>query len=318
MADIKKLLKGVQENIFLKPYTTFKIGGEARYFYIAENVENIKQAVQIAKEFKMPYYIIGNGSNILVSDQGFSGLVIKLQTTNYKLKTEKIVCDSGVSLGKLINEIVKSELTGVEWLIGIPGTVGGAIYGNAGAFGHSLSEVVESVLVFNPESLKEEVLSGKECDFTYRHSIFKDKKYIILSAVLKLKKGGRVESEKTIKEYILKRRGKHPSGPSAGSVFKNPLIADNQKVFEKLIKKYSEAEKFKLTGKIPAGWLIEKYGLLGKKIGGAMISAEHGNFIINIGGARAEDVIILISLIKQKIRDNFDIQLEEEIQYVGF
>ncbi len=318
MADIKTLLKGVQENIPLAPYTTFKIGGPARYFYIAKTNEEIKQAAQVAKKLELPYYIIGNGSNILVSDKGFNGLVIKLQTANCKLQTNIIECDSGVPLGKLVNESVNAGLTGLEWAIGIPGTLGGAIYGNAGAFGYFVGEVIESVKVFNLDSLEEEILTVKECDFAYRHSVFKEKKYIILSAVLKLKKGDGTESEKIIKEYIAKRIAKNPAGPSAGSVFKNPLIKENQKAFEKLSKRYPDIEKFRSTGKISAGWLIEKYGLKGKKIGGAMVSEEHGNFIVNAGGAKAEDVIMLISLIKEKIRVNFGIQLEEEIQYAGF
>lgn len=318
MADIKNLLKAVQENIPLAPYTTFKIGGQARYFYIAKTAESIKQAAQVAKELKLAYYVIGNGSNILVSDKGFDGLVIRIMNHELRIKNQEIFVESGISLGKLAADSVKGGLAGLEWLIGIPGTLGGAIYGNAGAFGYSLGEIIESVQVFNPDNLEEEILSGKECEFGYRHSVFKEKKYIILSAVLKLKKGDKAESEKIMREYIAKRRVKHPIGPSAGSVFKNPPIEENEKVFEKLIKQYPEIEKFKASGKIPAGWLIEKYGLLGKKIGGAMVSEEHGNFIINAGGAKAEDVIILISLIKQKIRVNFGPQLEEEIQYVGF
>lgn len=318
MADIKNLLKGVQENILLAPYTTFKIGGPARYFFVAKTVEDIKKAVQVAKELKLPYYIIGNGSNILVSDRGFDGLAIRIMSYGLKITGQKIFVESGFALGKIVMDSVKGGLSGLEWLIGIPGTVGGAISGNAGAYGHSIGDTIESVKILNADSGKEDVLSGKECSFSYRHSIFKEKKYIILSAILKLKKGDKKESEKKIKEYISKRQGKHPVGPSAGSVFKNPLIIENQKVFEKLVKKYPEIEKFKVTGRIPAGWLVEEYGLLGKKIGGAMISKEHGNFIINAGGANAEDVIMLISLIKQKIRVNFGIQMEEEIRYVGF
>lgn len=318
MPDVNNLLIGVQENIQLAPYTTFKIGGNARYFYITKTSLEIKKAIQVANELKLPYYILGNGSNILVSDGGFDGLVIRIMNRGLEIADQNICVESGVALSKLVMDSINGGLTGLEWLIGIPGTVGGAIYGNAGAYGHSLGEAVKIVKVFNPGSLKEEILSGNECGFSYRHSAFKENKYIILSAILELKKGDRPESEKKIKEYILNRQGKHPIGPSAGSVFKNPLISENQKVFEKLVKQYPELEKFKSAGKIPAGWLIEEYGLLGKKIGGAMVSKEHGNFIINTGSATALDVVTLISLIKQKVRVNFNIQLEEEIQYVGF
>lgn len=312
------LLEGIQENILLAPYTTFKIGGKARYFYVAKNTAEIKKAVEFAKGLNLPYYIIGNGSNILVSDRGFDGLVIRVMNLNFEIADKGLYVESGITLNKLVIDSVKEGLTGLEWLIGIPGTVGGAILGNAGAFGYSLGDVVESVKVLDPDNLKEETLSAKECDFSYRNSIFKTKKYIILGATLKLKKGDKEENERMIKEYIAKRQGKHPAGPSAGSVFKNPLIKENQKAFKGILKRYPEAEKFKETGKIPVGWLVEEYGLLGKKIGGAKIPDVHGNFIINTGNATAEDVVMLISLIKQKIRVNFNIQLEEEIQYVGF
>jgi len=320
MPNVKELLKGIQENIQLAPYTTFKIGGEARYFYIAKTSGEIKQALQFAKEQKLPYYIIGNGSNLLVSDKGFDGLVVKIQNKDFDLdiKNGSINAGAGINLTILVRMSIDADLAGLEWMIGIPGTLGGAIYGNAGAFGHSIGEAIKSVKVLNPDNLAEEILTGEECGFSYRHSIFKEKKYIILSASLKLRKGDKAESEKTMKENIARRQGRHPIGPSAGSVFKNPSISENQKAFEQIVKKYPEAEQFRINGKIPAGWLIEEYGLKGKKIGGAMVSQEHGNFIINVGGAKAEDVIMLISLIKEKIRVNFGIELEEEIQYVGF
>jgi len=318
MSNVNDLLKNVQENIPLAPYTTFKIGGPARYFFIAKNIEEIKNAIKVAKDLKIPYFILGNGSNVLISDSGFGGLVIKIDDRELKIENNEIYAGAGVMLAALVKESTNAGLTGLEWLAGIPGTLGGAIYGNAGAFGYSIGEVAETVKVFDPGDLMEKTLSKSDCNFGYRHSIFKEKKYIILGADLKLKKGELEESAKLASEYLSKRKGKHPIGPSAGSIFKNPLIKENQKAYEKLIKQYPEIEKFKATGKIPAGWLIGQFGLCGKEIGGAMVSKEHGNFIVNIGGAKAEDVIILTSLIKQKIRVNFGIQLAEEIQYVGF
>lgn len=329
MPKVKDLLKDVQENISLAQYTTFKIGGPARYFYIAKTAEEIVNAVKIAKSKEIPFYILGNGSNVLVSDAGFNGLVIKLQTTNYKLQATNIESDTGVNLAKLVVESAKAGLTGLEWAIGIPGTVGGAIVGNAGAFGHSISEFTESVWVLDTETLTERAVGNAECEFGYRSSIFQPKadqpradkeckNYVIIKTVLKLSKGDPEKIKGQIKEYLEKRKERHPQGPSAGSIFKNPSIAENQKAFEKLAKKFPEAEKFRAAGKIPAGWLVDELGLRGKKIGGAIISQKHGNFIINAGGAKAEDVIMLISLIKQKVRVNFGIQLQEEIQYVGF
>lgn len=318
MSSVNDLLKGVQENIPLAPYTTFKIGGEARYFYIAKTADEIKQAVKVAKESKLPYYIIGNGSNILVSDGGFGGLIIKIKNQEIKITGNEISAGAGVMLANLVGEAAKEGLTGLEWMAGIPGTIGGAIYGNAGAFGGSLGEKIETVEVFDPDGLATKLMNRKECEFAYRGSIFRKNKYIILGAVFKLEKGDPAIISGLIKDNI-KKRSHLPKGyPSAGSVFKNPLIAENQKAYENMLKKFPEAEKFKATGKIPAGWLTEEYGLLGKKIGGAMIAKDHGNFILNAGGAKAEDVIMLTGLIKEKIRVKFGIQLEEEIQYVGF
>lgn len=331
MTDIKNLLKDVQEDILLAPYTTFKIGGPAKYFYAAKTVAEIKQAAQVAKELELPYYIIGNGSNILVSDQGFDGLVIKVQNKecNIDVKNKVIKAGAGIGLNVLVRKSIDAGLTGLEWMIGIPGTLGGAIYSNAGAFGHSISENIESVEVLNDEKKSQEVLAARDCQFGYRTSVFKstnehllskkESKFIILSAMLRLGVGNKKESEDLIKDYLAKRNKNQPIGSfNAGSIFKNPLISENQKVFERIARKYFEVEEFRANGKIPAGWLIEEYGLKGKKIGGAMISEKHGNVIINTGTAKAEDVIMLISLIKQKIRVNFGIQLEEEIQYVGF
>ncbi len=323
MADIKDLLKGVRENIPLAQYTTFKIGGPARYFYIAKTTEEIVNAVKIAKSKEIPFYILGNGSNVLVSDQGFNGLVVKIQNSKFKIQNDnlkfKIACDSGIFLTKLVNETVKAGLTGLEWAIGIPGTVAGAIVGNAGAFGRSMAEFAESVEIFDSDTLVQRAISNAECEFGYRNSVFKERKnYVIIKTILKLNKADAEKSKEQTKEYLEKRKERHPMGPSAGSVFKNPSIAENQKAFEKLAKKFSEAEKFRAAGKIPVGWLVDELGLRGRKIGGAMISEKHGNFILNAGGAKAKDVVTLVSLIKQNVRVNFGIQLQEEIQYVGF
>lgn len=318
MVDMKNSLSGVQENVPLAQYTTFRIGGPARYFFVAKNIEDAKKAVQAAQKEKIPHYIIGNGSNLLFSDNGFDGLVIKMLNTEYRILGTNVICDSGVLLGRIISETAKNSLAGFEWMVGIPGTIGGAIYGNAGAFGHSISGNINRVEVLDLSDLSQKYLSKDECKFSYRSSVFKEKKYIILRAEFVLSKGATEEVRNVTKEYLSKRSVRHPAGPSAGSIFKNPSIAENKKAYEGILKKFHDAGKFKTSGTLPAGWLIEQCGLLGKRIGGAEISKQHGNFIINAGGAKATDIIILISLIKQKIRVNFGIQLEEEIQYAGF
>jgi len=324
----------IQKNILLSKYTSFKIGGPAKYFCVAENVEEIKEALEYAEKNKLKIFILGGGSNLLISDEGFSGLVLRITNYELKIKDDEVFVGSGVSLAKLVSESVKNNLTGLEWATGIPGTIGGAIVNNAGANGGCLGDVVEEVEVFkNPSnplcekgkctpSLKKGVggifkLDNKQCNFSYRNSIFKEeKKYIILNAVLKLKKGDKTKSEEVIAEILKTRKEKQPlEYPSAGSIFKNPEV--DEKYLKNLIKKYSELKNIAKNNTIPAGWLIEQIDeLKNKKIGGAMISEKHCNFIVNFNNAKAEDVVILISLIKQKIRMCFNIQLREEIEYL--
>ena len=363
----------IKKNIPLSKYTTFKIGGPAKYFCLVKSNDEIEKALEFAEKNKLKFFVLGGGSNLLISDRGFDGLVIKTQNTRYKIQNSNIICDGGLSLIKLVSESVKSNLTGLEWAAGIPGTVGGAIANNTGANGKCMADVVRDIEILDigywilgtssslplsggeykdrfplsEREYKDSPLSGeekknsllserksisppdkggwgvkklvnKQCQFSYRDSVFKrEKKYIILSAVLKLKEGNREESKKTISEILKSRKEKQPlEYPSAGSIFKNPAVDDEH--FKKLIKKYPELKNIVKDNIVPAGWLIEKAGLKGKKIGGAMVSEKHCNFIVNFNNAKAEDVVILISLIKQKIRTYLGIQLKEEIEYVGF
>ena len=326
----------IQENILLSKYTSFKIGGPAKYFCVVENVDEIQKALEFTKKNNLNIFILGGGSNLLISDNGFDGLVIRIMNQELRIKNNEVFIGSGLSLAKLVSESVKKNLTRLEWAAGIPGTVGGAIVNNAGAFGKCMEDVVKEVEVL--EITPQPPLSGgllnfppdkggwgvrrlinKQCHFSYRNSIFKkEKKYIILDAVLKLEKGDQEKSKKTIAEILESRREKQPlEHPSAGSVFKNPVVNDQH--LDKLKKEFPELNKIVKNNTIPAGWMIEQIeGLKGKKAGGAMVSEKHCNFIINTGNAKAEDVVILISLIKQKVRNHFRIQLKEEIEYIGF
>ncbi|MDF1497880.1 MAG: UDP-N-acetylmuramate dehydrogenase [Patescibacteria group bacterium] len=329
----------IQKNIPLSKYTSFKIGGPAKFFCVVENVEEIKEAVEYARENKLAVFVLGGGSNLLISDKGFDGLVIRITNYELRIKNNEIFVGSGLSLAKLVSESVKNNFTGLEWAAGIPGTVGGAIVNNAGAYGKCMGDVVESVeiLEYKTPSFKKRAgmisktgitnyesriakLNNKQCNFSYRNSLFKkEKKYIVLNAILKLSKGKEVENRKMILEILKSRKEKQPlEYPSAGSIFKNPVIENEH--LKKLVKKYPELSTMEIQPRytIPVGWFIEELGLKGKKIGGAMISEKHGNFIVNINNAKAEDIIILTSLIKQKVRDNFGVQLKEEIEYVGF
>ncbi|MCK5466650.1 FAD-binding protein [Candidatus Parcubacteria bacterium] len=331
----------IQKNISLSKYTSFKIGGPAKYFCVAENVDEIQEALEFAGENKLKVFILGGGSNLLISDEGFDGLVIRIMNQELRIENNEIFIDSGLSLAKLVSESVKNNFTGLEWAAGIPGTVGGAIVNNAGAFGKCMGDVVENVEILNPprplcergscsvpplkkgvrgiSSLEIGKLNNKQCRFSYRNSIFKkEKKYIILSVALKLEKGNQEKSKEIITEILKSRKEKQLlEYPSAGSVFKNPVVDDDH--LAKLKKEFPELIKIAKTNTIPAGWLIEQIDeLKNKKIGGAMISEKHCNFIVNFNNAKAEDVIILISMIKQKVRSHFGIQLKEEIEYMGF
>ncbi len=318
---IENKLPGIQRNVLLKNYTTFRIGGLAKYFFVAKNKKDLIKAISVAKKLKLPFFILGGGSNLLVSDKGYNGILIKIRNTKYEIRNTKIMAEAGVMLGELVNILAKAGLSGLEWAAGIPGTIGGAIRGNAGAFNKSMKDVVKSVeaLEVKNEKCKVKNFKNRDCKFSYRDSIFKDKKnqstkqsfvlgrahkimcsdLIILSAVLQLKKGKKSEIEKKVKENLNYRKERQPLNfPSAGSVFKNPCLTGRQALG------------------FSAGELIERCGLKGKKIGNVKISEIHSNFIVNLGNGKAKDVIKLIKLIKQKVKKKFGVVLEEEIQYL--
>jgi UDP-N-acetylmuramate dehydrogenase len=306
----------IKKNVSLKNYSTFKIGGKAKYFLIAKNEKEILKGIGWARKKKIPFFILGGGSNVLFSDKGFNGLLIKLQNTQYEIRNTKIIAEAGVPLQKLVLETAKKGLSGLENLAGIPGTLGGAIWGNAGAFGREIGDLVEEVKVLEVKGsrLKVKRLKNKECEFGYRDSVFKRRKnWIILGATLKLKKGVKKEIEKKIKEILKLRKEKQPlQFPSAGSVFKNLPM---KKVPKKVREKFKEKIK---NGFLPAAVLIEAAGLKGYQIGGAKISEKHANFIVNIKSAKASDVKELIGKIKKEVKKKFKIKLEEEIELVGF
>jgi len=303
--------KKLKFNEPLKNWTTFRIGGPARYFFVAESIEDFIKAIKITQQLKINYFILGEGSNLLFSDQGFNGLIIKNKISKLEIIKVKIIVGAGVKLSYLFLSSIKFGLTGLEWASGIPGSVGGAVYQNAGAFGSDLSKLIQSVTVSrNGKIIK---LSKGQCGFIYRGSIFKTNKDIILEAELKLKKGRRTESQKLIKKYLDHRRLTQPVGYSAGSVFKN---ASFQKLSQICLKTYPQLQTFKESGIIPAGWLIENAGLKGLKIGGAQISEKHANFIINRGRAKAKDVLALIKTIKKIVKRRFGLKINEEIQLI--
>lgn len=311
----------IQENIGLADYTTFHIGGPAKYFVVINNLEELSEALKYCQKNKLEYFILGGGSNILISDSGYDGLVIKISNSGIKKKDNLVEIGAGTMLSKAMGDILGAGLLGLEWAAGIPGTVGGAIYGNAGAYGGEMSRNVKIVKVIRKGKIKE--LTNKDCRFGYRTSIFKeagnDNKDIIFSVMLEFKKATAAEidsAKATIKENLKKRDGKF-KGLSAGSTFRN--IELDEEEIRKFKDRFSELpEEFVSYKKIPAAWLIDQCDLKGKAMGGAQISENHAGIVINTGQATAEDIVMLVSYIKQQVRDRFGIQLQEEIEYVGF
>ncbi|RJO59301.1 UDP-N-acetylmuramate dehydrogenase [Candidatus Parcubacteria bacterium] len=293
LGEIKKI-PGLRENVPLSNYTTFKVGGPAKFFLEGNDPVIIQKAVKLALMAKLPFSALGGGSNVLVSDKGFPGLIIKLKSEKCVLKSaDKIQADAGTSLAKVIQFAFNKKLFGLEFAVGIPGSFGGAVAGNAGTSGHGIAEFVENLIYLDKQG-NLRTCEKPQLDVSYRYTRFKyTPDEIIISAVLKLPKLSAEESKAAVKDALAKRSWQPKGAWCAGCVFKNP--ANNH-----------------------AGRLIDQAGLKGKKIGGAEISQAHGNFIVNSGTATAEDIVILISYIKQQIRDKFGVQLEEEVRYLGF
>jgi len=315
--ELEQLLaKEIKKDEPLAQYTTYKIGGSAKYFFIALNNEDLVRAVTYAKKLKIPHYILAGGSNLLISDQGYNGLIILNQAKDIIFKNNtRVVADAGAKLFDLVNQSVEHGLTGLEWAAGIPGSVGGAIRGNAGAFGGEMADNIIGVEIMRGS--EQFILNKEQCEFLYRSSIFKYNSDIIISGEWQLNSGHRQKSLQQIKEILQKRKDGQPlEYPSAGCIFKNVLInSETQEIVAKIKDLPAEFLAYK---KIPAAWLIDQAGLKGQQIGGAQVSEKHANFVINLGKAKSNDVKNLIELIKNRVKEKYNLNLEEEIAYLGF
>ncbi len=309
----------IKRNISLKELNTFQIGGKAKYFSVVKNKEDLIGALSWAKDKKIKYYILGGGSNILVPDQGIDGLVLHLRNNNRNLQGQKIKCGAGATLSQVNTLATAHHLSGLEWSVGIPrATIGGSIRGNAEAFGVSMSQLVEQVEVYDEKNEKFVVLNNKKCDFAYRNSLFKKvNNLIVWQANLQFISADSAEIQAKIKQAIDFRTNNFLQLPSAGSMFANISQTEMEKANWKILRK-ELVGKINREGNVGAGALIDIAGLKGKTIGGIKISLEHANHIVNTGQGTAEQVIMMISFIKQQIRNKFNIELREEIQYFGF
>ncbi|MSU54455.1 MAG: UDP-N-acetylmuramate dehydrogenase [Candidatus Staskawiczbacteria bacterium] len=314
LALLKKELPHIQQQVLLKDHTTFGIGGPAHYFLVAREVSHVSKAINLAKKHKLPVFVFGGGSNLLVSDEGIVGLVIKIQNSEIVVKKNTITVGAGADMKDVVEASLVNSLEGIEWAGGLPGTFGGAIRGNAGAFGCEMKDSIFQVKALD-KKLKLHTLNNKQCQFAYRASVFKKKNWIVLSATLKLKKGDQKKLREISDSRKAYRKEKHPlEFPSAGSVFKNVDVKKIPKEFQQLFADKIKKDPFPI---VPAAWFIIGAGLAGKKIGKAQISKKHSNYIVNLGGAKAKDILALLDFVKQKVKEKYDINLEPEVQFVG-
>ncbi len=296
----------------LKDFTNYKIGGKARYFYQPDRIEDVIDALNFAEAKGVPFFILGAGTNILASDDEFPGVVIKPAFRHIGADEERVRAGAGLLMSELIDFTVERGLSGLEWAGGLPGTLGGAIRGNAGAFGGEIKDNITKVTSLNTKTKKVVERDRAACNFTYRSSVFKiEGDEIILSAEFELGKGDKDAIKKSIQEKVDFRISRHPLDlPSAGSVFKN---VDLRSVPKELLDRPGLVVKNDPFPVIPAAYLITQAGLKGMKEGGAMVSEKHANFIVNFDNATSNDVRKLIEKVKKEVASRFGVALEEEI-----
>ncbi|HJF93425.1 UDP-N-acetylmuramate dehydrogenase [Lachnospiraceae bacterium DSM 108991] len=278
----------------MKKHTTFRIGGPAQYMVMPRTKEEVQEVIRLCRKEEMPWYIIGNGSNLLVSDRGYRGVVIQLfrDFGDIRLEGTRICAQAGASLAKIAAEALKNSLAGFEFAAGIPGTLGGACIMNAGAYGGEMKDVLEEVTVLTSQG-ELKVLAREELDMGYRTSRAAREGYVVLEAVISLEAGDATRIREKMEDLKERRTSKQPlEYPSAGSTFKRP-----EGYF--------------------AGKLIEDAGLRGFRVGDAMVSEKHCGFVINCGNATAADVDRLIRQVQERVRENSGVTLEPEVKRLG-
>lgn len=278
----------------LSEYTTFKVGGTADFFIMPSHVDEVKRIILLCKKYNFNYFIMGKGSNLIVKDNGFRGVIINTSKNlnGFSIKDNIILAKCGISLPKLANEAYKNSLSGLEFATGIPGTLGGAVVINAGAYiSHMKDVIIETKYITLEGNI--ETINNKEHEFEYRNSIFKRNKGTVIESKIKLKKGKKEDIKALMDDFNRRRKEKQPINmPCAGSIFKRPT--NNY-----------------------AGKLIEEAGLIGYNIGDAYISDKHCGFIVNHGSATAKDIILLIKYIQDQVNQKFSIKLDTEVEIIG-
>jgi len=305
--DLKQFGK-VKLNENIAKHTTFKIDSHSRYFVIVDDNDKLIKLLDYLTAQGIVYFILGGGSNILFGNE-FDGVVIKIQTKGLEIRNNVVVAEAGIVLGVVVSTVAGNSLTGMEWGIGIPGTIGGAVRGNAGAFGEDIAQNIEKIEVYRDGEVME--MQKDDCNFGYRESIFKSNSDVVLKAHLKFESGDKQEITKKMSELIKYRTGRFAPFPSAGSFFKNLPLSVWKKNKKELPPKFLEINK------IAAGWLIDECDLRGYTIGGAKISDEHANFVVNFNKASFENVKQLVDEVKERVYNKFGIELVEEVVIVN-
>lgn len=297
----------------LAPHTRFEIGGPASLFCSTDHASAFVEALRVAKEVALPHMVIGGGTNLVVSDSGFDGLVLRYTGSRMVCEGMLLHVESGAVLQEVVDRSIALGLKGLETMTGIPGYLGGAIYGNAGAYGHSIQEIVERVRISDGARIT--TMTNAECRFRYRDSTFKEQKdCIILSAELRFAPGDPPDLAKTAHEIRAIRDAKYPpTMRCAGSIFKNLLLADLPPRLHREIPGSVIRE-----GKVPSAWFLEQVNAKGIRRGDIQVASYHANLIYNDGGGIASDLVAIIQELKSRVRERFAIELEEEVQYVGF
>jgi UDP-N-acetylmuramate dehydrogenase len=289
----------IKRNVPLSAYTTFHIGGTADYFIEVTTPSELKEAIAFARRSHIPYFLLGGGSNVLFSDEGVRGMVIRNRCEALTFSGNLVHAESGVSVAMLLREAGKRNLGGLEFLAGIPGTIGGAIYGNAGAYGKSIGDALREAAIVTSSGV-EEVVGRDYFEFGYRKSRLKHSGEQVLSVTLSMDYRDSLTIKDEISRILEERKAKHPYGVgSCGCYFKNVQSGDHA------------------ASKMPAGKLLEAVGAKGSSCGSAIVSEKHANFIINPGGATAREVMDLARELKSRVYEQFQIRLEEEVQIVG-
>lgn len=303
----------LSSGIPLSSYTRFGIGGPAALICETGDESAFIRSLDIVRVDGIPHVVIAGGTNLIVSDSGFDGVVLRYTSEQMHVEGMRIRVDAGASLQAVVDQSIEFSLQGMESMTGIPGSIGAAIYGNAGAYGNSIHQRLERV--FFTDGSKVSVFRNQECEFRYRESIFKrHKDWVILSAELSFDAGDRLELRKRATEIRTVRDAKYPpTMKCAGSIFKNCFFADlpastQESVPEKLIR----------DGKVPSAWFLEQVGARGMQRGEIYVATYHANLIYNNGAGTANDLVALIGELKQRVLDRFGFEIEEEVQYVGF